>query len=102
VLERVKDFVPPHLIGKIATEKDAMSIEELKEFLKEKNHPIVARWKELEEVAVEAVEGAPEVGELMELPAGVGGFRIRLENVRIVAKKAVIRKVSKHEKRETS
>lgn len=95
VLERVKDFIPKHLIGKIATEKDATNIEELKEFLREKNHPIVERWKKMEEVAVE-VERAPEAEELMEIPVGAGGFRIMLENVRIVAGKAVIRKVSKH------
>ncbi len=102
VLERVKDFVPSHLIGKIATEKDATNVEELKEFLKERNHPVVERWKEMEELAAEAVEGAPEIGELMELPAGAGGFRITLKNVKIVAKKAVIRKVSKHGKGEKS
>ncbi len=101
ILERVKDFIPSHLIGKIATEKDATNIEELKEFLKERNHPVVERWKELE-IAVEAVEGAPEVGEIMEMPVGAGGFRIRLENVRIVAKKAIIRKVSRHGKGEKS
>jgi len=102
VLERVKDFVPPHLIGKIATEKDATNIEELKEFLKERNHPVVERWKKMEEIAVEAAEGAPEVGELIEMPVGAGGFRIRLENVRIVAKKAIVRKVSRHGKGEKS
>ncbi len=102
VLERVKDFVPPHLIGKIATEKDVTNIEELKEFLKERNHPVVERWKKMEEIAVGAAEGAPEVGELIEMPVGAGGFRIRLENVRIVAKKAIVRKVSRHGKGEKS
>jgi len=102
VLERVKDFVPLHLIGKIATEKDVTNIEELKEFLKERNHPVVERWKKMEEIAVGAAEGAPEVGELIEMPVGAGGFRIRLENVRIVAKKAIVRKVSRHGKGEKS
>src|SRR3989304_3771755 len=44
VKERVKEFVPADIIDKIATEENAKSTEALKAFLKEKAHPIVAKW----------------------------------------------------------
>ncbi|RLE71819.1 MAG: CO dehydrogenase/CO-methylating acetyl-CoA synthase complex subunit beta, partial [Thermoprotei archaeon] len=105
VLERVKDFIPKELIGKIATEKDATNIEELKKFLMEKGHPIVERWKEKapeekeEEVVEEreipelplTIEGVPVAG----VPMAGGGFKIILKNVKIKAKKAIIRRIEK-------
>ncbi len=106
VKERVKDFIPPDLVDKIATEKEATNIEELKEFLKEKGHPVVSRWKEEVVVEVPAEETASRE-EVEMLPAiapeaitiGTGGFRIKLENAKIYIKKVTIKKVSSHERR---
>jgi len=106
VLERVKDFIPKDVVDKIATEKDATNIEELKKFLKEKGHPVVERWKEEEEV-VEEVEEKPAIPEIpatiegvpvTAIPLAGGGFRIILKNVKIRAKRAIIKKGEKREK----
>ena len=102
VLERVKDFIPKDMLGKIATEKDATNIEELKKFLREKGHPVVERWKEMEEEEEEVerievaempvtIEGVP----LKTIPVAGGGFRIILKNVKIKAKKVIIKKGEK-------
>ena len=57
VKERVKEFIPKDVVDKVATEEDATNIDALKAFLKEKNHPVVARWAAEEAPAAEA---APE------------------------------------------
>ncbi len=87
--ERVKDAIPPDLIDKIATEKDVGSIDELKKFLEEKGHPVVERWKEL--VVAEAEEAVEEAKVPPEELAAVTGIPISLTNVRIYAKKLIIR-----------
>jgi len=46
--QRVLDAIPLELRDKIATEKEATSIEELKKFLVEKGHPIVQKLRERE------------------------------------------------------
>ena len=87
--ERVKDAIPPDLIDKIATEKDVGSVDELKQFLEEKGHPVVERWKELE--IAEAEAAAEEAKVIPEELAAVTGIPISLTNVRIYAKKLIIR-----------
>jgi len=82
--ERVKDFIPAELVDKIATEKEVSNVDELREFLKEKGHPVVERWKEVE--VVEEEKPAEEVA-----PTLVAGVPIILENVRIYAKRMLIR-----------
>jgi len=57
VKERVKDFIPKDVVDKIATEEDAQNLDALKAFLKEKGHPVVARWVE-ETAAAEAAAPA--------------------------------------------
>ncbi len=97
VIERVKDFIPQELIGKIATEKDVSNLEELKKFLMERGHPIVERWKEkgLLEEKPEEEERAPEVAiEALPAVAGVpmlGGMKITLEGANIFIRKLTIR-----------
>ncbi|MFQ6050678.1 MAG: CO dehydrogenase/CO-methylating acetyl-CoA synthase complex subunit beta [Candidatus Hydrothermarchaeota archaeon] len=44
--DRVQDAIPEDLVDKIATEEDVKDIEELKAFLKERGHPVVASWVE--------------------------------------------------------
>jgi len=100
VKERVKDFIPTELVDKIATEEDAKTIDELKAFLKERNHPIVEQWKE-EAVAVEEAVPAEAVEEMAPgpvitaptLPITAGGFKIILKDAKIYAKKVIIRQI---------
>ena len=63
IKERVKDFIPKDVIDKIATEKDVETIDQLKEFLKSKEHPIVEDGK----LRKNAAEAASERG-LMKSP----------------------------------
>jgi acetyl-CoA decarbonylase/synthase complex subunit beta len=107
VKERVKNFIPAELVDKIATEEDAKTIEELKAFLKQRNHPVVARWKE-EVVAVaeaapaEVAEEVPTVAPTITaatLPMTAGGFKIILKDAKIYAKKVVIRSVKPEKQR---
>jgi len=109
IMERVKDFIPKELMGKIATENDSKNVDELKKFLEERAHPVVERWKArpVEAVVAEAVEapaeekevpaGAPVI-ELPTLPITAGGFKIILKDAKIHAKKVIIR-AEKAEKR---
>ena len=99
VKERVKDFIPKDVVDKIATEEDAQNIDALKAFLKEKGHPLVAKWKE-EAAAVEEAapaEAREEEGAMIPvataatLPIMAGGFKIILKDAKIYAKKVIIR-----------
>ncbi|MFB0561673.1 MAG: CO dehydrogenase/CO-methylating acetyl-CoA synthase complex subunit beta [Candidatus Lokiarchaeia archaeon] len=101
VKERILDAIPEELRDKIATEKDVTSTVELKEFLKEKGHPVVEQWPEeveVEEVVAEVgYEEAPtEYG--IHLPAGIPfgttgeGFQLVFKNVKIKADKLIIRR----------
>ena len=99
VKERVKGFIPVELADKVATEEEAKTTDELKTFLKERNHPIVEQWKE-EIVAVEeAVPAGAEEAPLMPvatagtIPITAGGFKIILKDAKIYAKKVIIRRV---------
>lgn len=84
--ERLKEFIPKEIYDKIATEKDASNIDELREFLKNVEHPVVERWKEIEIVE----EEKPEEEVVEGVPVGMG-IPIMLKNVRIYAKRAIIR-----------
>lgn len=104
VKERVKDFIPAELVDKVGTEEDAKTIDELKTFLKERNHPVLEQWKE--EVAVEEVvpaeaEEAPlmPVAAAATLPLTAGGFKIILKDAKIYAKKVIIRRVKSEKPR---
>ena len=100
VKERVKDFIPRDVIGKIATEENAQDIETLKTFLKEKNHPVVAKWKEeIVEVEQETKIAAAEEGlsapvmSASTLPIMAGGFKIILKDAKIYANKVIIKTI---------
>ena len=98
IKERIKDFIPPEIVDKIATENDATNLDEFRTWLKEKEHPIVKRWVEM------PVEAAEEPGEItvptMEMPVGTipiqglpagMSFKIILKNAKIKAEKMIIR-----------
>jgi len=99
VKDRVKDFIPADIVDKIATEEDAKNVDELKAFLKAKNHPVVAKWEteaapEAETAAVQISEEA--AGTMMpvatagSLPIMAGGFKIILKDAKIYANKVII------------
>ena len=100
IKEKVKNFIPSELVDKIATEEEAQTIEELKAFLSEHNHPVVGRWKEAEAVPVEMKEETPliPVATAATLPITAGGYKIILKNAKIYAKKVIIRSMKTEEK----
>jgi acetyl-CoA decarbonylase/synthase complex subunit beta len=98
IKERIKDFIPPEIVEKIATEKDVADLDEFKDWLRERGHPIVEKWTEA------PIEVAEIPGEItvptMEMPAGAipisgvpagMGFRIILKNAKIKAEKMIIK-----------
>jgi acetyl-CoA decarbonylase/synthase complex subunit beta len=95
--ERVKQFIPVELVDKIATENNVSNIEQLATFLREKNHPVVERWKAApaEEAKEEAVEVPSEAEAVISAPLISatpigGGFKIILKNAKIRAEKIII------------
>ena len=107
VKERVKDFIPKDVVDKIATEEDAQNLDALKAFLKEKGHPVVAKWAAAETaVAEEAAlaEAKEEEGAMIPvataatLPIMAGGFKIILKDAKIYAKKVLIRSIKDEKK----
>jgi acetyl-CoA decarbonylase/synthase complex subunit beta len=100
VKERVKDFIPADVVDKIATEENATNVEDLKAFLKEKNHPVVASWAKEEAAPVaEAEETQAVEGQMMpvmtasSLPIMAGGFKIILKDAKIYANKVIIKTI---------
>jgi len=97
VKERVKDFIPTEFVDKVATEEEVKNLDELKNFLVERKHPIVEKWKAQEEVVTKAekapaeptveipLEGVPVAG----LPAGLS-VKIILQGAKISVKKVII------------
>jgi acetyl-CoA decarbonylase/synthase complex subunit beta len=100
IKERVRDGIPEDIIDKIATENDAKTIDELRSFLVNVNHPVLEFWKTEEEAEEQPIEAETPltmpsqegVISMPTLPLSVGGFRIILKNVRIHAEKAIIRR----------
>jgi acetyl-CoA decarbonylase/synthase complex subunit beta len=99
VKERVKDFIPKDIIDKIATENDVKTIDDLKGFLESKNHPVIQRWKKMEEAKAEEIKVKAKTEEaptaIIEAPsasATLGGFKVILKDATIIAKKIIIRK----------
>jgi acetyl-CoA decarbonylase/synthase complex subunit beta len=105
VKERVAEFLPADLVPKIATEEDVSDINELKEWLKEKNHPVVGTWAEMEEEEEEEweEEGAMvpmgTVGMTIPGAGGVGGFKLILKNCKIHAESIMIKKIEPKSKK---
>ena len=111
VKERVESFIPTEITAKIATENEAETLDQLKVFLKNQNHPVVERWKETpveaetnpKAEATQADETMPAapVATVSTLPINVGGYKIILKDAKIYAKKVIIRTIEddRHEKR---
>jgi len=96
VKERIKEYMPSESIDRTATENDVSSLDELKEFLKERGHPIVDRWVEAPaaeepgEISVPTLEMPAGAIPISGVPAGMG-FRIILKNAKIKAEKMIIK-----------
>jgi acetyl-CoA decarbonylase/synthase complex subunit beta len=108
VKERVAEFLPADLIDKIATENEVQDINQLRDWLKEQNHPVVETWTEMEEEEEEE-EGYEEEGGAM-IPmgtqaftvpgvGGAGGFKIILKNCKIHAESIIIKKIEPRKKK---
>jgi len=99
IKERIKEYMPPEIVPKIPTEKDVKTLDDLKAFLKEKDHPIVKTWvepsKEVEqqsegEMTVPTLEVPGEYLPVQGLPSGMN-FKIILKNAKIKAEKMIIK-----------
>lgn len=89
--ERIRDAILKDLLDKIPTEKDVKNIDELKNFLKEKNHPIVKRWEEAKEDEGEEIE-IPDIFLDISLPS-IPKTKILFENVRLYAESVIVKKM---------
>jgi acetyl-CoA decarbonylase/synthase complex subunit beta len=112
IKDRIKEFIPEETIPKIATENDVTSLDELKDWLRDKDHPIVERWVEEPEIEAPKQEQVPQRAvqpqmpitgfnvpalelpasalPIQGLPAGVN-IKIILKNAKIKAEKLIIR-----------
>ncbi|NOQ47683.1 MAG: acetyl-CoA decarbonylase/synthase complex subunit beta, partial [Methanococcoides sp.] len=108
--DRVLADIPADIAEKVATEEDAADLDSLKNFLTEKDHPIVQRWEEEaedepedeEEVQETAKFAAPPMmqnampmqGMAMMMPSssGTGGIKIILKNAKVSIEKVIIQK----------
>ncbi len=104
VKERMYDLLPEEWRDITATEKEVTELNELKQWLQEKNHPIVERWEEEEEEEEEwEEEGAmiPAGTQTMMIPGagGLGGFKLTLINCKIHAEKVIVTKIEPSKKR---
>jgi acetyl-CoA decarbonylase/synthase complex subunit beta len=95
IKDRVKDFMSKEAVDNVATENDAKTVDELKVFLKQKNHPVVQRWKQTAEEAPSA-EGEEDAEATMfpvsTATVAAGGFKIIFKNARIHAEKVIIKR----------
>ena len=82
-------FIPPDLFDAIATEKDVKNIDELRQFLVKKNHPVQERWKTTEDLSAPVPSSGPTVV-MGDLPVHANGFRIIFKNARIYADRVTI------------
>jgi acetyl-CoA decarbonylase/synthase complex subunit beta len=105
VKDRVAEFLPEDLVPKIATEEEVQDLNDLKTWLKEKNHPIVETWVDMEEEEEEEYEeeGAMvpmgTVGLTIPGVGGAGGFKLILKNCKIHAESIIIKKIEPKSKK---
>jgi len=95
IKERIKEFMPPEIVPKIATEDEVSSVDELKIFLKAQGHPIVEKWTEApaeepSEITIPTLEMPAGAIPIQGMPAGMG-FTIILKNAKIKAEKMIIK-----------
>ncbi len=103
IKEKVKDAIPKELYDKIATEKDISNMEELTNFLKEREHPVIQSIqpetdeisrdsekieivgeKEKTEKGLSSSEGGLDIGDVVLETIKDRGIQIIMKNVKIV------------------
>lgn len=103
IKDRMYDLLPEEWRDLMATEKEVDELSKLRDWLREKNHPIVERWVEEEEEEEWEEEGAmiPAGTQTMMIPGagGIGGFKITLINCKIHAEKVIIQKLERGKKK---
>ncbi|HVN73860.1 MAG TPA: CO dehydrogenase/CO-methylating acetyl-CoA synthase complex subunit beta [Methanoregula sp.] len=99
--EKLKGFIPGPVYEGIATEKDVGTVPELKVFLQDHGHPVVARWAAGDESAGKEVP-LNAVFSAGDIPLNVAGFRVILKNARITAEKVIIQPVDPGQERGSS
>ncbi len=102
--DKVLADIPAEIVDKVATEEDAQDLDTLKEFLKEKDHPVVKNWGADEEededeestgtsTAMPAF-GMPDPAMLLNIPpmtgGGSGGIKITLKNAKVSIDKIIL------------
>jgi len=95
VKDRVKEFMPKEAVDLVATENDAKTVDELTAFLKQKNHPVVQRWKESTAEEAPVTEGEEAEGTVFPVSTATvstGGFKIIFKNAKIHAEKVIIKR----------
>lgn len=114
IMERIKEYMPPEIVPKIATEESVPDMDGLKKWLREKSHPIVGTWKtEAEKPAqvaapqpaqqqipmtgftvptLELPASALPMSALQGLPPGIS-IKIILKNAKIKAERVIIKTV---------
>jgi acetyl-CoA decarbonylase/synthase complex subunit beta len=103
--DKVSGDIPDDIIDKIPTEEDASDLESLKTFLTEKEHPIVERWAEEEEIEAEEepaskVPGPMSVQSPFQIPAiqmpmsaaGSSGVKLIFKNAKISLDRVIVKK----------
>ena len=102
--QQIKEFIPAELFDCIATEKDAKTLPELKDFLKTRSHPVCVRWTRTGEISSQEALSASPVLIPGDLPISMGGFKIIFKNARIFSDKVTIIPVrpKKQERKDTS
>jgi acetyl-CoA decarbonylase/synthase complex subunit beta len=104
--DKVLADIPAEIVDKVATEEDAQDLDTLKEFLEEKEHPVVSNWgvDEEEDEFEESVGtstampvfGVPNPAMLQNfspMTGGVGsgsGMKITLKNARVSIDKIIL------------
>ncbi len=101
--ERVREFIPQDLVGRIPTENDVKNVDELRSFLQARNHPLARqRAKSPIEVVAEA-KTEPQTSRVIQAKGlqvesmSIGPYKIILEDAKITARRLVIKAVEKKE-----
>jgi acetyl-CoA decarbonylase/synthase complex subunit beta len=103
--DRVLSDIPEDIADRIATEEDVSDLESLKNFLIEKNHPVVKRWasEDEEEVIEEVADETAAMSRMQatvpvnfpalpQMTGGTGGVKIILKNAKVTVDKIIIKK----------
>lgn len=90
ILGKVRDFIPGDLQERIATEKTAGTIADLKDFLQKAGHPVVRQWEPEGQPILSEPGTEASVMHINRLPLQSGGITITLVNARITAEKIII------------